>query len=48
MDRIEGLASEGYVELSDKIGQLKMPAPDTPDGKMRLTDCTDTETMFLL
>src|SRR5512137_376177 len=37
------LFSEGYVEVSEKIGQLKMPAPD---GKMRLTDCADTETMF--
>ena len=37
------LASEGYVEVSDKIGQLKMLAPD---GKMRLTDCANTETMF--
>ncbi len=37
------LYSEGYVEVSEKIGQLKMPAPD---GKMRLTDCADTETMF--
>ena len=37
------LASEGYVEGSDKIGQLKMLAPD---GKMRLTDCANTETMF--
>jgi DNA-damage-inducible protein D len=27
------LYSEGYVEVSEKIGQLKMPAPD---GKMRL------------
>jgi DNA-damage-inducible protein D len=31
------------VEVSEKIGQLKMPAPD---GKMRLTDCANTETMF--
>lgn len=37
------LFSEGYVEVSDKIGQLKMRAPD---GKMRLTDCASTETMF--
>lgn len=37
------LVSEGYIEVSEKIGQLKMPAPD---GKMRLTDCADTETMF--
>jgi hypothetical protein len=37
------LASEGYREASDKIGQLKMLAPD---GKMRFTDCANTETMF--
>lgn len=29
--------------MSEKIGQLKMMAPD---GKMRLTDCANTETMF--
>lgn len=38
------LALEGS-EVSEKIGQLKMPAPD---GKMRLTDATDTETMLRL
>ena len=32
-------------ELSEKIGQLKMPAPD---GKMRLTDVADTEQFFRL
>ena len=32
------LNSEGYVEVSEKIGQLKMLAPD---GKMRLTDCAN-------
>jgi len=37
------LVAEGYIEVSEKIGQLKMPAPD---GKMRLTDCANTETMF--
>ncbi|MFA5871940.1 MAG: Bro-N domain-containing protein [Parcubacteria group bacterium] len=37
------LISEGYIEVSEKIGQLKMLAPD---GKMRETDCADTETMF--
>jgi hypothetical protein len=37
------LLLEGYVEVSEKIGQLKMTAPD---GKNRLTDCADTETMF--
>jgi hypothetical protein len=37
------LISEGYNELSEKIGQLKMSAPD---GKMRETDCATTETLF--
>ncbi len=37
------LAQEGYDKVFEKIGRLKMPAPD---GKMRLTDCADTETMF--
>ena len=37
------LASEGFTEVSEKIVQLKMLAPD---GKMRLTDCANTETMF--
>ena len=37
------LAAEGYFEVSEKIGQLKMLAPD---GKQRLTDCANTETMF--
>lgn len=32
-------------ELSEKIGQLKMQAPD---GKMRLTDVADTEQVFRL
>jgi DNA-damage-inducible protein D len=36
------LAQEGS-EVSAKIGQLKMPAPD---GKQRLTDCADTETLL--
>lgn len=35
--------AEGYFELSEKIGQFKMVAPD---GKKRLTDCANTETMF--
>ena len=30
-------------QLSEKIGQLKMQAPD---GKMRLTDVADTEQLF--
>ena len=38
------LKKEGS-EVSDKIGQLKMKAPD---GKMRLTDVADTEQLFRL
>jgi hypothetical protein len=38
------LAKEGS-QLSEKIGQLKMQAPD---GKMRLTDAADTEQLFRL
>ncbi len=38
------LKKEGS-ELSEKIGQLKMVAPD---GKMRLTDVADTEQIFRL
>lgn len=37
------IVAEGYIEVSENIGQLKMPAPD---GKMRLTDCANTETIF--
>lgn len=37
------LIDEGYIEVSEKIGQLKMEAPD---GKMRQTDCANTETML--
>ena len=37
------LMREGYIEVSEKIGQLKMEAPD---GKMRVTDAADTETML--
>lgn len=37
------LVAEGYFEVSEKIGQLKMLAPD---GKQRLTDCANTETLF--
>ena len=37
------LSDEGYFEVSEKIGQLKM---ESPDGKMRLTDCANTETLF--
>jgi len=39
------LVTEGYSEVSDKIGQLKLEAPD---GKLRETDCVNTETMFRL
>ena len=34
---------EGFTELYDKIVQLKMKAPD---GKMRMTDCANTESIF--
>jgi DNA-damage-inducible protein D len=34
---------EGFVQLSEKIGQLKLPAAD---GKMRETDCAAPETLF--
>lgn len=37
------LIAEGYIEVSEKIGQLKMTSPD---GKQRLTDCANTETLF--
>ncbi|MDO8649401.1 MAG: Bro-N domain-containing protein [Candidatus Peregrinibacteria bacterium] len=37
------LTEEGYSEVSDKIGQLKLPASD---GKSYLTDCASTETLF--
>ncbi|MBN2020191.1 MAG: hypothetical protein JW749_08200 [Sedimentisphaerales bacterium] len=37
------LIKEGYFEVSEKIGQLKLQAPD---GKQRLTDCANTETLF--
>ena len=37
------LIAEGYFEVSEKIGQLKMIAPD---GKQRLTDCANIETFF--
>jgi len=37
------LIKEGYVEVSEKIGQLKLIAPD---GKMRETDCANTETVL--
>ncbi len=37
------LVKEGYVELSEKIGQLKL---ESSDGKKYLTDCANTETIF--
>ena len=37
------LIKEGYAEVSEKIGQLKLTAPD---GKWRETDCANTETLF--
>ena len=37
------LIKEGYAEVSEKIGQLKLEAPD---GKLRETDCANTETIF--
>jgi DNA-damage-inducible protein D len=37
------LTTEGYIEVSEKIGQLKLQASD---GKMRLTDCANTEGIF--
>ena len=37
------LILEGFVEVSEKIGQLKMLAKD---GKMRLTDVADTKTLL--
>lgn len=36
---------EGFLELSTKCRQLKMEAPD---GKQRVTDCADTETLLRL
>ena len=36
------LLDEGF-EVSDIIGQLKMPAHD---GKLRITDCANTKNMF--
>ena len=37
------LKKQGYDELSEKIGQLKLISPD---GKKYLTDCANTEGMF--
>ncbi|MCD4704560.1 Bro-N domain-containing protein [bacterium] len=37
------LIEEGFFEVSEKIGQLKL---QSPDGKMRETDCANTEGIF--
>ena len=37
------LIVEGYIEVSEEIGQLKMEAPD---GKQRLTDAANEETLL--
>ena len=37
------LVKEGYSELSEKIGQLKV---ESSDGKKYLTDCANTEAVF--
>src|SRR3989344_3383775 len=37
------LVKEGYIQLSEKIGQLKL---ESSDGKKYLTDCGNTETIF--
>jgi hypothetical protein len=42
-DLKQKLLKEGYTEVSDNIGQLKL---ESPDGKLRETDCANTETMF--
>ena len=42
-DLKDKLSNEGYTQLSEKIGQLKMPAAD---GKFRETDAANAETML--
>jgi DNA-damage-inducible protein D len=37
------LSEEGFIEVSEKIGQLKLIVPN---GKMWETDCANTETLF--
>ena len=37
------IVKEGFTEVSEKIGQLKLHAPD---GKFYETDCANTETIF--
>ncbi len=44
-DDLKRKLKEEGSQLSEKIGQLKMQAPD---GKMRITDVADTETMLRL
>ncbi|MBF0123258.1 MAG: Bro-N domain-containing protein [Candidatus Omnitrophica bacterium] len=39
------IQQEGYSEVYDKIVQLKLPSSD---GKLYMTDCANTETMFRL
>jgi prophage antirepressor-like protein len=39
------LFTEGYDQLSEKIGQLKMKSGD---GKSYMTDCANSETLFRL
>lgn len=45
-DLKKNLIEQGFIQLSDKIGKLKMPS--SKDGKMYPTDCVDTETLFRL
>jgi len=44
-DLKRNIERQGFTELSDKIGKLGMPSKD---GKIRGTDCVDTETLFRL
>lgn len=37
------ITNEGYIEVSEKIGRLRIKALD---GKIRITDCANTETIF--
>ena len=37
------LVTEGFIEAYEKIVRLKLPAPD---GKLRETDCANTEGIF--
>jgi len=41
--KIQLKEQEGFIELYEKIVQLKLKAPD---GKMRETDCANAETLF--